>query len=93
MARVPTYRDFENQFPNYIILQKEGFMYTAHGRSAEVFAYAMDYKLVKTDEGLTFTGGPDPDKIARVLKAQDYNFIIVENHRIVDGHSGRDPFL
>ena len=53
----------------------------------------MDYKLVKTDEGLTFTGGPDPDKIARVLKAQDYNFIIVENHRIVDGHSGRDPFL
>ena len=88
----PTYRDFEKQFPDYIILQKEGFMYTAHGKSAKAFAYAMDYKLVEDRDGVSFTGGPDPAKIGNVLQAQDLSFIIVENHRIVDGHSGRNPF-
>ncbi len=92
MKKTPTYRDFEKQFPDYIILQKEGFMYTAHGNSAKVFAYAMDYKLVEPEDGLEFTGGPDPEKIANVLKAQDLSFLIVEDHKIINGHSGRNPF-
>ena len=69
MKNRPTYKDFERQFPDYIILQKEGFMYTAHGRSAEAFGFLMDYKVVESyDDGRAFTGGPDPDKICRVLK-------------------------
>ena len=88
----PTYRDYEKQFPEYIILQKEGFMYTAHGPSAEAFGYAMDYKVVESDDGRAFTGGPDVTKIVRVLKAADLSFLVIEDHRIVDGHSGRSPF-
>ncbi len=92
MKKQPTYRDFERQFPEYIILQKEGFMYTAHGRSAEAFGFAMDYKVVKSDDGRSFTGGPDEEKICRVLTEQDLSFIVIEDHKIVDGHSGQNPF-
>ena len=92
MKKEPTYKDFEKQFPEYIILQKEGFMYTAHGPSAEAFGYAMDYKVVTSDDGRAFTGGPDANKISQVLKANNISFIIIEDHKIVDGNSGRNPF-
>ncbi len=92
MKKQPTYQDFEKQFPEYIVLQKEGFMYTAHGPSAEVFGYAMDYKVVTSNDGRPFTGGPDAEKIERVLNSLDLNYIIIENHKIVNGHSGRNPF-
>lgn len=38
-------------------------------------------------------GGPDCDKIMRILKAEDFSFLIIEDNRIVDGHSGRNPFI
>ncbi len=90
--KIPTYKDFEKQFPDYIILQKERFMYTAHGKSAEAFGYLLDYKVVQDEDGLAFTGGPDAIKISDVLKANDVNFLIIEDHKIVEGHSGRNPF-
>ena len=92
MKKYPTYSDFEKQFPEYIIIQKERFMYTTHGRSAEAFGFFMDYKVVKSNDGQAFTGGPDPDKICQVLKGQNISFILIEDHRIVDGHSGENPF-
>lgn len=90
--KIPTYRDFERQFPDYIIIQKEGFMYQAHHKSADAFGYAMDYEVVKDKDGNSFTGGPDAIKIEAVLNSLDYNYIIVEDHKIVAGHSGRNPF-
>lgn len=72
MRKQPTYKDYEKQFPDYIIIRKLGCFYEAYGK-------------------LT-AGGPDCDKIIRILRADDYSFLIVEDNKIVDGHCGRNPF-
>lgn len=86
------YKTLEKLFPDYLILQKEGFMYTAHGLSAEALGVIMEYTVVESNDGRAITGGPDIDKIMGYLRADDYNFIVGEKGEIVDGHSGRNPF-
>ena len=92
MRKPPTYKDFETQFPDYIIIQKSGCFYEAYGRSAEIVSRELEYKLYKNYYGKLTAGGPDCDKIMRILRAEDYSFLIVEDNKIVDGHSGRNPF-
>lgn len=86
------YSDFERQFPEYLILKKEGCFYMAYNRSAQVLSYAMDYALSTDIYGRQVTGGPDIMKIMNVLTAEDFNYLVIENNKVVDGHSGRNPF-
>ena len=86
------YRDFEKQFPEYLILRKEGCFYMSYNKSAKVLSYVMDYALGEDAYGRPVTGGSDPDKIINILKAEDFNFLVIEDNRITDGSSGRNPF-
>ena len=64
----------------------------AYNRSAQVLSYAMDYALGTDIYGRQVTGGPDIMKIMNVLTAEDFNYLVIENNKVVDGHSGRNPF-
>lgn len=86
------YRQLEHQFPNYIIIQKEGCFYSAHHKSAQALSQIMDYELGKDYTGNFVTGGPDSAKICAQLELDDYNFLLVENGKIIYGHSGKNPF-
>ncbi len=92
MKNTPSYSGFERQFPEYIIIKKIGCFYETFNKSAKVLSRVMEYKLYEDINGRLKAGGPDCDKIIRILKAEDYNFLIIENNKIVDGHSGRNPF-
>ena len=93
MKKPPTYADFEKQFPDYIIIRKEGCFYETYRKSAKVLSRELEYKLYDDCYGRLTAGGPDCEKIMRILKAEDYSFLIIEDNKIVDGHSGRNPFI
>lgn len=93
MKKPPTYADFEKQFPDYIIIRKEGCFYETYRKSAKVLSRELEYKLYEDYYGRLTAGGPDCEKIMRILKAEDYRFLIIEDNKIVDGHSGRNPFI
>ena len=93
MKKPLTYMDFEKQFPDYIIIRKEGCFYETYRKSAKVLSRELEYKLYEDYYGRLTAGGPDCEKIMRILKAEDYNFLIIEDNKIVDGHSGRNPFI
>ena len=93
MKKPPTYADFEKQFPDYIIIRKEGCFYETYRKSAKVLSREWEYKLYEDYYGRLTAGGPDCEKIMRILKAEDYSFLIIEDNKIVDGHSGRNPFI
>ena len=93
MKKTFTYMDFEKQFPDYIIIRKEGCFYETYRKSAKVLSRELEYKLYEDYYGRLTAGGPDCEKIMRILKAEDYNFLIIEDNKIVDGHSGRNPFI
>lgn len=93
MKKTLTYMDFEKQFPDYIIIRKEGCFYETYRKSAKVLSRELEYKLYEDYYGRLTAGGPDCEKIMRILKAEDYNFLIIEDNKIVDGHSGRNPFI
>lgn len=83
-----TYKDWESHYPGYVIIQKEGFMYTAHNESAEALNEVLDYELfTDTYERIT-TGGPDGAKIGFALEASNYKYVIVEYGEIVDKYDG-----
>ena len=93
MKKPPTYADFEKQFPDYIIIRKEGCFYETYRKSAKVLSRELEYKLYEDCYGRLTAGGPDCEKIMRILKAEDYSFLIIEDNKLVDGHSGRNPFI
>lgn len=87
-----TYTDWELEFPDYVIIQKEGFMYTAHNKSAEILNYVLDYELFIDEYGRQTTGGPDSAKIALALENYQYSYLIIVDRQIVDGIIGKNPF-
>lgn len=87
-----TYRWMEQHFPNHIIIQKEGYFYSAHHNSAEALSAIMDYRLGRDINGYRITGGPDLNRICSVLENEDVSFLIVEHGRVTYGHHGRNPF-
>ena len=82
MKKPPTYADFEKQFPDYIIIRKEGCFYETYRKSAIVLSRELEYKLYEDCYGRLTAGGPDCEKIMRILKAEDYSFLIIEDNKI-----------
>ena len=88
------YRNLEEQFPNFVILQKEGFMYTARGESADILRDILGYEIVEPDFGRRrFTGGPDIIKIENALENFGYNYIVSESGEITKFENGVKSIL
>ena len=83
------YKDWETIFPEYVIIQLEGFMYTAHNDSAEALNDVLDYELFTDTYDRLTTGGPDGAKIGFALENSNYKYIVVEYGQIVDRFDGR----
>lgn len=87
------YQKYEIEFPEHIVVMKEGYFYSSHNKSAVKLADIMGYSVGKDYFGRITTGGPDIDKIRQALNAANYNFIIVEHGDIVYKKDGQNPFI
>ncbi len=87
---MPTYAQLERQYPQHVIIRKEGYFYSAHGRSAELISDYVGYRLGFI-EGVPVTGSPDPRRMEEVLSEFNISFIIFEaDGHISARHDGRD---
>ena len=53
----------KKQFPDYIIIRKEGCFYETYRKSAKVLSRELEYKLYEDYYGRLTAGGPDCEKI------------------------------
>lgn len=83
------YKEWEKMLPDYVIIQKEGFMYTAHNKSAETLSDVLGYEIITDGYGRVTTGGPDSAKIGFALESLNFKYIIIEDHQIVDQFDGK----
>jgi len=86
------YSRYEDQYPEHVIIMKEGKFYSSHNASAQVLNRELGYKLVRDMSGRVTTGGPIIDKITGVLKTKGYSFIVVEGGIITQKYDGYNPF-
>lgn len=87
-----TYSKFEELYPEHVIIMKEGCFYSAHNASAQVLNRELEYKLAEDIFGRLTTGGPDIDKITRILTEENYSYIVIEAGEITQRYDGRYPF-
>lgn len=87
-----TYCDYEEKYPDSIILRKEGCFYTAHNESAEIISGMMNYRLGADVSGKAITSGLSITKITDALDEMDYNYLVIEDDVIVSCHCGDNPF-
>lgn len=82
------YRYYEDRFPGYVVLQKERFMYATHGPSADVLGAVMEYRVVVSNDGRSYTGGPDIGKITEFLQYYDYCYIVISGGKLIEEYKG-----
>ena len=86
------YKEYEKQFPDAVIVMKEGYFFAAHNASAVVLNHILDYRTFVDSAGRTTTGGPDIEKIIAALEAKNYSFVFVEMGSIVKQACAANPF-
>ena len=86
------YSRYEDQYPEHVIIMKEGKFYSSHNASAQVLNRELGYKLVRDMSGRVTTGGPNIDKITGALKTKGYSFIDDEGGIIKQKYDGYNPF-
>lgn len=82
------YRYYEEHFPGYVVLQEEGFMYTARGKSADVLHELLGYEIVYPENYRYFTGGPDINKITERLQYYDTCYIVISGGKLIEEYKG-----
>ena len=78
-----TYASWEAQYPNHVIIKKEGAFWTTRNESAEVLNEVLGYKIGESF-GHPMTGSPALDPIIAGLKANRINYIAIEDGQIID---------
>lgn len=79
------YADWAEEYPNFLVLLKTGYFYSARGRSAEVLNEVLNYKLIYTTrKKCPTTGGPSLSVIVDALVKNKINYIVVDCGKIVD---------
>ena len=79
----PSYRDYEEKYPGCIIIQKEGYFYSAHNDSAVELGEIMGYRTGTDRWGRVSTGSPKVEDIIDTLTKLKRKFIVIEKGVIV----------
>lgn len=78
------YQEWEEMFPDSVVIRKEGFFYTARNDSALRLHEAVGYRLNKDISGSYITGGPQIDKITEALKSMNLSYVVVEGDAVTE---------
>ena len=78
-----TYASWASQYPNHVVIKKEGAFWTTRGESAEVLNEILGYNLGGNPDN-PMTGSPSLDPIIAGLNAHRINYIAIEDGQIID---------
>ena len=82
MRTIP-YKDWEDEFPGYVIIKKEGYFYSAHNASAAALNQYLGYKIFIDPFGRETTGGPSLEKIEAALEHHGIRYVVIEGDTII----------
>ncbi len=78
-----TYADWVAEYPDLVVIRKEGFCYTVRGYSAYIIAVLTNYNIGEVGQ-TPMTGSPSLDVMINELRKHHVSYIVVENNVIVD---------
>lgn len=75
------YADWVEEYPDTVVIRKEGYFYTTRGACAEIVAKITSYEL---GTGLSpVTGTPKVEGLITALTEQHINYIVIEHDEVV----------
>lgn len=83
IVMIKTYNQWAIEYPNYVVLRKEGYYYTARNESAQVLHDLLGYKLGISGQNL-MTGSPVLQPVVDALVFNKINYIVIEDGEIID---------
>lgn len=78
-----TYADWVSEYPDRVVIRREGFYYTVRGNSAYVIAIINNYNIGEVGQ-TSMTGSPSLEVMTNELKSHHVSYIAIENNVIVD---------
>lgn len=81
--RKKRYMEWVREYPEYLVIRKEGYFYTVRDDAAELISGLVGYKTGKA-YGHIVTGSPSLKKILVALEDSEINYIIIEDNQIVE---------
>ena len=82
------YKKFMASYPEYVIIMKEGYFYSAHYESAYILNDVLGYKVGDNPVLGPTTGGPVLSIIANALRSARISYIVVEDESITERYDG-----
>lgn len=83
------YADWEREYPDVIVIRKEGYFYTTRNDGAEIVGKLLNYNVAETDSGL-ITGSPALYKMTGALRLNKYNYVVIEKDTVIEIYNDGD---
>ena len=81
--RKNTYAYWASEYPDYVVIKREGAFWTCRGESAETLSEVLGYKLGGSADK-PVTGSPNLDPMIYALKEHHISYIVVDDGEIVE---------
>ena len=78
------YFEWADEYPDYVVLRKEGWLWRTKEESAFVLANVMDYQIMERENGIREAGSRYLDKIQAELIDKHINHIVIHSNNVVD---------
>lgn len=82
----------EYDFPKHLIIRAENGFYRAYSKSALILGSLMGYNLAEDQYNRPVTGNSNLELITRVLKSENFSYVVLEKNRIIEKYDGQNPF-
>ena len=84
------YFDWVDEYPKYVVLRKEGWLFRAKEECARVLANALDYRLMERDNGIVESGTRQLDSMLNGLSERHINYIAIHFDKVIAEESFDD---
>ena len=78
-----SYAYWAENYPDYVVIKREGAFWSCRGESARIISRIMGYRL-NENSASPFTGSPNLDAMVTGLNRNGENYIVVEDGEIID---------
>lgn len=80
-----SYFDWADEYPNYVVLRKEGWLWRAKEECAFVLSNASNkYEIYERDNGIREAGCGQLDNMLNILAAMHINYVVIHFDEVIE---------
>lgn len=86
MKKKKTYFDWVDEYPNYVVLRKEGWLFRAKEESADVLSAVTGYQIMERENGIREAGSGKEQLETMVYKLSQkhINYVVIHFDEVID---------